>query len=395
MKRARSKAKPNDRQYWWRTALSLLLIVMSAVVLVCSVATRYARDNVLNTERFVAIVGPLPSDPKVSLALTTFTTKAIFNASHAEDRIRDILPSKLSPLAGPLADVAQKKVADVTRNFIQTDTFNTIWTGGIRLAHKDVMALAESKPGAIDETKVVGSLNLSDLFRAVRRISGVDQTMLTSSDMDKANQLDVNLRNDVEQLRNVVSAVETGARVLPSVFLALILGGVAVSYSRRKAIMASGIMLLIVGVGALIGFKVYSGYLIDGIHTAMYRDAAAVVYEAFYSNLRLRIEGVIWAGVFVLLVAVLSGPYGWAVWLRAKLRLRDLARTRVCRKICEMQSWVARFWHWLAVAGPLVAVVVILALSRVTPATLIIAASIIAAYESLVYILFKQALNTR
>lgn len=390
MKRFKRSVGYKGKTNWWRSALSFFLIILASLSVMGAVAARYARDDILNTDRFVSIAGPLPSNPKVSLALTSFTTNALFNAAHAEDRIRNILPSKLAPLSGPLATVAQEKIASSTNKFVQTDTFRTIWTGGILLAHNNILKVADSKSGDLSQSKVIGEVNLGALLAAVRQLAGIDQSMLTDSNSDKTSQIKVDIRQSVESLRHTVSAIRTGAYVLPFAALALFSLGMLAAYDRRRALLVSGLSVMAVGFTLLILFKMYSGYLLGTISSSLYRDAAAVIYEAFYSDLRLRIELAVAVAILVSAMALLFGPSTRASYIRIKLGLHALSRTKYFIAIHRIQPKISGYRTYLLLVPPAIALVVALALSKLSLSTLLVSVCVVTAADSFVCIFLKN-----
>ena len=63
---------------WWRTALSIVLIVVACALAPLSVFSVWVKGEVTNTERYVATVAPLASNPAVQAAVTTRITDEIF-----------------------------------------------------------------------------------------------------------------------------------------------------------------------------------------------------------------------------------------------------------------------------------------------------------------------------
>ena len=90
-------------------ALSILFIPLTATV-------TWAHQTVLNTDRYVATVGPIASDPAVVDALATKITDQIYTAIDPEQKITEALnaipnaPKALDALAGPLANGIKGRV---------------------------------------------------------------------------------------------------------------------------------------------------------------------------------------------------------------------------------------------------------------------------------------------
>ena len=370
--------------------MSGIFIGVAVVSLVGAVITRYVQRNVLDTNGYLAIVGPLPQNPQVSSALAKYTTTKLFDAADAEASIKEFLPPRLAPLANPLADRLEDRVNQTSQNFIQGETFGAIWTTSNQLLQKGVVRLAESKQGE-GKLAAIGSLDLSRAVSAVRERIGGEGAGLTEEQQDKAAAIKVDLKQRVERLRTTYSAINTGAYVLPYLAVALLLASLAVAYSRRRTLMAIGVTLLLLGVAMLLAFKIVSGDALGDISDSDYRSAAEVVYEAFYSDLRARLISAVVFGSALVVLALLAGPYAWAKWLRHKLGLVKAKRTEPYRLVRHIRVWLAHNEPWLALAGAAATIIWLLALSSLTAATLVVILSLLVGYVSLLHLLARPA----
>ena len=66
------------RAGWWRPTIAALLVVIAALCAPAAVVARWARDEVSDTDRYVATVTPLASDPAVQSAVINRITTEIF-----------------------------------------------------------------------------------------------------------------------------------------------------------------------------------------------------------------------------------------------------------------------------------------------------------------------------
>jgi len=374
---------------WWRVLVSTLCIVLSAAALVGALATRYIARNVLDTNGYLAIVGPLPDNPQVAAALAQFTTEKIFDAAGTQKAIKDFLPPRLGALASPLDDTLRKKFTQTAQTFIQSDAFSAIWTTANKTMQKSLLRLAESREGQ-GKLAAIGSLDLSRLPAGVRERFG-NSGLLSGQGQDKLSTIQINLHQRVERLRTTVRAVKAGAYALPFVAIALLAAAVAVAYNRRRVLLAAGTALLLLGTALLLAFKIASGNLLGEISNAAYRSAAQVVYEAFYSDLRQRIViAMVLAGLLIILT-ILAGPYGWAKRLRDSLGLSKLRQTKPHSWALTIRALAAKAEPWLDLAGLALTIIWLLALPALTPATLIVILSILLSFASLVHIVARPS----
>ena len=379
--------------HWWRTFLTCLLVFLASIAAVLMIATRYTKDTVLNTDRFVATVGPLPQNPQVSSALAQYTTKALFNAVDTEAALKNFLPPKLDPLAVPLAGELQKRTTDVTKQFIESDNFDSIWGASVRVLHTGVLKVADpdspenQSDGAVTKaTQAVANLDVSKLINSARGLLG-DSSVLNETTANQADTIKIELLDSIAQLQWAVRMIKDGAYVLPYVYAALLLSAVAIAYNRRHAVIGVGLATLVMGAIMLVAFKVGSQEFLSAIQDATYRSAGAVVYEAFYGDLRHRIVLLMLGGGLITLGAVLAGPYPWAVWLRKAAYLPTLRKTKVYGLAAMLRHYVNKLRWWLIAAGALVMFAAMLLLTTLTIPTLIVIISVFVAYASFIYML--------
>ncbi|HEY5805753.1 MAG TPA: hypothetical protein VIS56_00005 [Candidatus Saccharimonadales bacterium] len=390
----RTRSRPKSRNSkkrgpWWRAVTAGVCVAIAVVSLVGAVLTRYVQRNVLDTNGYLAIIGPLPEDPQVSAALAKFTTEKIFDATNAEASIKEFLPPRLAPLANPLAEALERRFNQTANNFVQSDTFNSIWTTANRALQKGVLRVAESKEGE-GKLAALGSLDLSRLASAIKERIGSD-TAITPEQQEKAATIRVDLKQRVDRLRTNVRIINNGAYVLPYLALSFLVAAVAIGYNRRRVILAIGITMMILGVAMLVTFKVASGGVLGDIADATYKSAAQVIYEAFYNDLRSRIVLIIISGAVVALLALLAGPYRWAAWLRNKLALPKFRNIAPYRWLLNIRRVTAKYEVWFELGAAVAVIIWLLALSSLTPATLVVILSLLVAFVSLAHIVARPA----
>jgi hypothetical protein len=358
--------------------------------ILAGIVTRYVRDNVLNTERYVQIVGPLSKDPAVATALADFTTEKVFSSTQAEQRIKDFLPPKLGGLASPLTNILQKKVNETTLQFVESDNFNSMWIAANRGTSKAVLQVAEGKEGN-SKLKALGSLDLGKLLTTVREKLNLDSTILTDETIDKAAAVQVNLHQSVAQLRTAVSITKGSAHVLPYISIALLLAAIAVAYKRRHTIIGISITYAVLSAVIIIAFKVTSGSLLGQMSSDVNRAAAEVIYNAFYSDLHRRLASLLVASILLLVVAILAGPYPWAVYLRKLSRLDVLRHTTPFSWARQVRKYAALYELWLLGAGAVVTLITLLVLSTVTIGTVAVVVSLYVSFAALLHIVGHPA----
>lgn len=391
------QSKPTQKQQpikWWRPLLSGMLVALATVAVVSGLTARYIRDNVINTDGYLAIVGPLPQHPDVAKALSTYATDQVFDTTNAEQNIKEALPPKLAPLAAPLATTLQNKVQQTTQNFVTSDNFTSIWTATNRASHDAVVRLAESKEG---ETRLeqglakAESIDMSRLLTSVRERVGSDKTLLTDEQKDNAAAVRVNLEKGISDLRTSVQATKTAANVLPYLSVALLLGAVAVAYNRRRTVLGIGILSILLAASMIITFKLWSGAVLDDFHNDTYRAAAEAIYQAFYRDLDRRLTLVMWVGIILSIIALLAGPYGWAKRVRGWLYIPQLKKSKPYKWLVQKRSLVLQY-EWAAdLTGAGIVLVALLIVHDLKPSDVVVALSLLGIFIAFMHIIARPA----
>ena len=147
----RLEAKPERRQRT-RRILAPLLVVLAVLVFAAAVPGAWTRRTLLDTDRYVAVVGPLAQDPAIQEYLTRTITSAVFDGLSVEDRLSVALTERdprLAFLAGPITDSVRGFVQEKVQVLVSSDTFATYWTEANRFVHSQLVAALEGEEGTL------------------------------------------------------------------------------------------------------------------------------------------------------------------------------------------------------------------------------------------------------
>ncbi|MCX4675921.1 hypothetical protein OG413_11490 [Streptomyces sp. NBC_01433] len=280
--------------------LSAVLLLLLAVLVPLSALSAWVDLEIDDTDRYVAAVSPLASDPAVQNTVSDLIT---------DEAMKQI---DLGPLQGTVRDFLHESV----RSFTTTDAFRTAWDTANRTAHKAVTSALDGNSGEavnIDLAPVIEQVKQELVRNGVPfaeqiPVQHTDITVLTADQAD-------NLRGSFRWLRycSVWPAVGT------LVFLVLVVGIATVRGGRRAALTASAV----VGAGLLLGAIVLRVLVAVGRSRVLNavpgsdRDAASAVVDALTASLRTTVWVVLVVGAVLLVGAVV-----------ARLLMRRGARTR-------------------------------------------------------------------
>jgi hypothetical protein len=404
-------AAPPPRRRVRRVA-AVVLVVVTSIVFTVSVVGVWTRRNALNTDKWVETVGPIAEDPAVQQALGSWMTTELMTAIDPETFFESVLPEQGQALAGPLTSALRGFVNDRVDTFLASDTFQRLWVEINRRAHTRVVAVLEGDTGnlQIENGKVVLNLVpvlngvLAEIGKASPEIFGrtVDLPTVSVDDIpeDAVSKVESALGVDLpdnfgqftvfeaQRLEAVQDAVELFDRlVVVAVVLAFLLIALTlwVSPSRRRTLLqlAVGIALGVVLIRR-IGLRA-EDEVVD-LAKAENREAVGVVVGAFVDSLLDATAWILAAAALVAVVALLTGPYPWAVALRR--RTASLARALAAavgaattRRPDEATvAWVVERRELLQLGGAVAGIVVLL-LVDLSWLWILLLALVIAAYE--------------
>lgn len=305
----------------WRTVLCAVLVFLAAAAVLTSIVVRYVYANMLNTDQYVEITSTLAEDPAVATALGSFTADRLFNSGTVESQVAEFLPNKLAPAAPLLANALKDEVATVATNVASSNAFQNTWAAVNRTAHTTLLEVAHGEPRDRSQKAEV-TLRLQSLFDVVReRFGGDDGTILNPQQKASAADLAISVRQTTQQLRNTVGLAETGAWLLPFLSIVFLASAIFTANKRRMAVLAIGIVFIVMGLIVLLAFRIVSNDVLGSFEQEVYRNAAQVIYETFYGNLRIRLVGLVITGALLIGAALLVSPYAWAIRARKRLRL--------------------------------------------------------------------------
>ncbi|MFB8217602.1 hypothetical protein [Streptomyces anulatus] len=270
-------------------ALSAVLLVLLAVLVPLSALSAWVDLEIDDTDRYVAAVSPLASDPAVQTTVTDLIT---------DEAMRQID-------LGPLQDTVREFLHETVRSFTTTEAFRNAWDTANRAAHKAVAAALDGDSGeavTIDLAPVIDQVK-QDLVRDgvpfADRIP-VERTEITVLGPGQADEL----RNSFRLLRygSIWPAVAT------LVFLVLVVGIATVRRGMRAGLWATAT----VGAGFVLGAVVLRvlvaigrGRVLDEVPDSD-RDAAATVVDALTASLRTTVWVVLAVGAALLVGAVVT-----------------------------------------------------------------------------------------
>jgi hypothetical protein len=339
----------------WRRVSAWVLIVLASLLAVVSVLVVFTRNEILDTNTYVATVGPLASDPAIQTAVADRVSKQLTRQVDVQDRVANALPPKAKFLAAPIASGLESLVHQVTLKFVQSSAFKKIWVTANERAHKQVVALLTGDTsGALTSTKGQVSLDLGNVQAKVRQ--ALHNKGITIFDkVPTTNASFVLFQSDqLAKLQGLVRTLDRLAYLLPIVSVVFFAGGILLTENRRRGLVRASVALA-VGMGVLlVGVALGRDVYLNALGTSVSLPAAANAYDAITAFPLGTTRVVLLISVIIALIAIAVGNNRLRAWARSVDKPNWLAESAVHR-------WVRahrRLLQWAVLAIGFVVIVV-------------------------------------
>jgi hypothetical protein len=317
----------------WRTVVATLLIVVACVLAPLSVVAIWTRNQVTNTDRYVATVSPLASDPAIQNAIADQITAQVFTyidirglTTQALDALssRGLSPQvtrQLEAFSVPIANGVQSFTRDQVGKVVASDAFTNAWIQANRTAHAElVKALTGEGGGAVTVENDTVSVNLAAFIQTVK-------AQLVASGFTLAERIpEVNASfvlfqsKDITRVRSGFNLLNTLGIWLPIIMLILLVLGVYVAKDHRRALVGAAVGIAVSMVVLALALAVFRSIYLDAVPANLLpHDAAAVLYDTIVRFLRLGLRTILVLALVVAAGAFLSGQSVTAVRTREGL----------------------------------------------------------------------------
>jgi hypothetical protein len=360
---------PKPRRQRWRSVVATLLIVIGCILAPLSVVAVWTKNLVTDTDRYVATVAPLASDPAIQSAIADKITAEIFMhldvaavTNQAVDALAErglppLVANQLHALSQPLASGVEGFVRTEVGKVVASDAFADAWLTANRAAHQALVAAltGQTREGVTIENDTI-SISLGPLIQEVKQRL-VDRGFELASRIPSVNPSFVLVQSDyIARARGAFNLLNAIGNWLPVVALIFLAAGIYIAKDHRRALVGVGLGLaagMVALALALVLFRtIYLNELPLGVLT---RDAAAAFFDTLVRFLRLGLRTVLVFGLVIALAGFFTGRSITAVRARAGVSkgigwLRGGAES-VGFRTGPVGAWVYRYKRvlWIAV----------------------------------------------
>jgi hypothetical protein len=300
----------------WRGVTSWVLIVLACLLAIVSVVVVFARNQLLNTDTYVATVAPLASNPAIQTQVAKQVSSNLIARTDVEARIRNQLPSRAAGLAAPIASGLESVTYQLTLKAVESPQFKKIWVGANRASHEQLVKLLTGTGNGTVSTKNGRiTLNLGQVevtlkkeldakgitvFDKVPAVKGVNFVLFQSKSLAKTQQL-VRLLNKV-------------AVVLPIVTILLFAAGIVLARNHRRGLVRAAFGLAISMALILVILSVATNQYLGSLSPSQSVAANKAVIDIVTNSLRETIRIILIVSAIIAVGALIAGNARLGAW---------------------------------------------------------------------------------
>ena len=294
----------------------IALVALGSLLVPVSILGVWLHNQVTNTDRYVATVTPLASDPDIQAAIANRVTNTLYDQVDVPAEVKSVLPEQAGFLATPIASGLRTVVHEIVLRIVQSDQFATLWVAANRFAHKqvvDVLTSDKAPKGAV----VIDLTGVAKAATSKLESAGLPLfDRISSGSSQRKLEFEVFRSDDVANIQSSFKLFEKIATILPWLTILILAAAVFVAPNRRRGLVwaASGFTIgaALILIGLTVGRSIYLA--------ALPRGTSRPANEAFFDTLtrfvRSGTRTVVAVGLVVLLAALIFGPSGPAVGIR-------------------------------------------------------------------------------
>jgi hypothetical protein len=317
LREAESVDPSHRRGHRWRSISSWVLVVLACILAVVSVVTVFARNQLLNTDRYVNTVAPLASNPAIQTQVAKQVSENLITRTNVEVRVKDALPPKAGFLATPVTSGLETVTYQLTLKVVESKQFYTLWVAANRASHKQLVAvLTGSNEGSVSSKNGRVTIDLSQVevqvkkkldargltvFNKVPAVKGLDFVLFQSKDLAKVQKL-TKVLNDL-------------AIVLPIISLLCFAGVILLARNRRRGLVRAAGGLALSMALILVVLSVARNQYLSGLSPNRSVAANQAVIDTVTGTLREGVRIILIVAVLIAIGALIAGNRHLRAWV--------------------------------------------------------------------------------
>jgi FtsH-binding integral membrane protein len=294
-----------------------ILIFLGLILLVLANVAFWAYFTLLNTNGWVAAVGPLSKDPAVAGIVSQYVVGELFTQADIQADVAEALPPELQLFAGPMV-VGLENVADqAVTALIMSEAFNNIWVAFNRVSHTAIIDILKGQGNRLYFQDGNLTLDFNDVYNFVQDRLNIGELDLIPQ--AEQGRLVLFSSRQVAVMQEVVSYLTALGLLLPLLTILIFGAAVWVSPWRRQTVMWIGGLMAFAMLISLIIFSGARSSTLVSIYDPFLRE----IGRAIINNLT---HGLMVQTIFLLIVGIGLIIGAWQAAPDSALRQWDASR---------------------------------------------------------------------
>ncbi len=329
----------------WRKVLVGILAVLACVSLLVSAVGVWAHRTLLNTDSWVAAVGPLAKDPAIIDAVAVTLTNEVMQALDVQKVAENALPPRADFLAQPLSVAAQQFVQKTITQLLSTKQFQDFWVQANRVAHTAAVKILKGETiKGVSTANGEVTLNLFPMISQALTVVGEKAPGILGG--DHIPQLTASIKPDQARAKlssalgrplpadfgvitvfksDQLKLAQEGLKLFNAVIVVVLIltvllfaGTIALAHKRRRAIIGLALGSVAALVVATAIARVIKGQIIGLVGTPQARDAAKATISQLVNRLNLITRSLLVLGLAIAIIAFVTGDSRLAHRIRSR-----------------------------------------------------------------------------
>jgi hypothetical protein len=311
--------------------ISGVLIVVSALFFVFSIAGYWLKTNIVSTDVWVDKTSEVIQNSNVRSDISNSLSNTIFAKVNVNSYVSSLLPDKAKPLAGPISSSLQSFTEQQINKLMQTQAFINAWKKLNQQAHSGLInSLQKASTNSPDKNSLLYfsgdnlMLNVNPIYSNIRnKLSAKGLSFVSNITPNQFNK-QIQIAH-IQQMPTVLFAfdvINNAALIMIIPMLILGAGGLWLAENKRKGLMIFGIssiVLLVLNVQAVYLTRYPFIASLDNAFRNSNGASAQAIFNIYTKDLIYYDRVAIVLMLVLIVFTFLAGPSKIAVWVRAQI----------------------------------------------------------------------------
>jgi hypothetical protein len=296
-----------------RRGVALALILVATVLAFAAILAVWVNRQVLNTDNWTSASSQMLESPAVQSQLSAYLVDQLYANVDVEAQIREALPPRLQPLAGPAAGLLRDRIELRATQVLARPETQERWENANRRAHTALMRVIDGDVESVE-------LDVKALLEQTEEQAGIGGRVAGALPDDAAT-ITIIEADQLDGVQAAGKALRSLAIVLVVLSLALFGAALAVAPGwRRQAVRAYGVGFVVAGAAALAAGSLAGDAVVGALaQTAATEPVVRDVWDIYTTLLDEAAVALIFYGLVMIAGAWLAGPSAWATAVRRNL----------------------------------------------------------------------------